>query len=393
MKKIYPSLIILLILLINVDSIFGIPAFARKYRMSCKTCHSPFPTLKAYGDDFAGNGFVLKDKDAPRYYVKTGDADLSLLRELPLAVRLEGYLTYNTRNSDLADFTAPYLLKLLSGGSIAKDVAYYFYFFFSERGEVAGIEDAFIMFNNLFGSELDFYIGQFQVSDPLFKRELRLTYDDYMIYKSSPGVSNINLTYDRGVILNYGFESGTNLTLEILNGTGIGGASPFRTFDTDKYKNLFANVSQDIGEHFRLGVAGYYGKEKIENLSDSTAGTNELWMAGADATVSIDRFELNLQYLERRDDNPFARSVAEVNDVKTQGGLAELIFRPQGDDSKWYAVALYNKVKSDDPIINFESVAVHFGYLLSRNIRIVGEFSYNLEANYGRTGIGFISAF
>lgn len=382
-----------LILLINADFIFGIPAFARKYRMSCKTCHSPIPKLKAYGDEFAGNGFVLKDKDAPRYFIETGDADLSLLRELPVAVRLEGYLTYNTRNSNLSDFTAPYLLKLLSGGSIAKDVAYYFYFFFSERGEVAGIEDAFIMFNNLFGSELDFYVGQFQVSDPLFKRELRLTYDDYMIYKVNPGVSKINLTYDRGIILNYGFETRTNLTLEILNGTGIGGATPFRTFDTDKYKNIFANVSQDIGEYFRIGIEGYYGNEEIENITDSTAGINELWMAGVDATIAIDQFEFNVQYLERRDDNPFARSVAESNKFKTRGGLAELIFRPEGDESKWYAVALYNRVKSDDPGINWESVAFHFGYLLKRNIRLVAEFSYNIEDKYGRTGIGFVSAF
>ena len=38
------------------------------------------------------------------------------------------------------------------------------------------------MFNNLFGSELDITVGQFQISDPLFKRELRLTKDDYYIY-------------------------------------------------------------------------------------------------------------------------------------------------------------------------------------------------------------------
>ena len=69
--------------------------------------------------------------------------------------------------------------KLLSGGALTKNVAYYFYFFFSERGEVAGVEDAFLMFNNVGNSELDIYAGQFQVSDPLFKRELRLFYQDY----------------------------------------------------------------------------------------------------------------------------------------------------------------------------------------------------------------------
>ncbi|MDF1611121.1 hypothetical protein [Stygiobacter electus] len=84
-----------------------------------------------------------------------------MFREFPLALRLEGYVTYNNKNSEKLDFTAPYLLKFLSGGAVTKNVPYYFYFFFSERGEVAGIEDAYIMFNNLFDQDLDLYVGQF----------------------------------------------------------------------------------------------------------------------------------------------------------------------------------------------------------------------------------------
>jgi len=394
MKKILSfSLFIVIIISLSAEDIFSIPAFARKYKMSCKTCHAPIPKLKAYGNDFAANGFVIKDKDAPRYYVKTGDEDLSLLRDIPFAIRFEGYLTYNIRNSEFTDFTAPYLLKLLSGGSIAKDISYYFYFFFSERGNVAGIEDAFLMFNNVFNTEIDFYIGQFQVSDPLFKRELRLTFDDYIIYIVRPGESRINLTYDRGVIFNYGFDTGTGITLEVLNGTGIGEASLFRAFDKDKYKNVFANVTQDIGEHFRLGVEGYYGNELLDNLNTDTSERNELWMAGADATISVEPLELNLQYLYRNDSNPFASIPSEVREVNTKGGLAELIFKPKGDESDWYMVALYNKVNSGDPNIRWESLGLHFGYLARRNIRLVFEYSYNIEHEYGRIGVGFVSAF
>jgi hypothetical protein len=373
------------------NDVFAIPAFARKYKMTCKTCHSPFPTLKAYGDEFAGNGFQLKDKDAPRYYVETGDDDLSLLRELPVALRFEGYVTYNIRNSERTDFTAPWILKLLSGGAITKDISYYFYFFFSERGEIAGIEDAFLMFNDLFSTELDFMIGQYQVSDPLFKRELRLTFDDYMIYLVRPGYSNINLAYDRGVMFNYGFNSGTNINLQVLNGTGIGQATPFRAFDKDKYKNVFTAISQDLGEHFRIGVSGYYGNELIENPDTQLTFKNEIWMAGVDASASAGPLELNLQYVERRDKNPYVLSSPE--DINTRGGLAELIFRPDGDESKWYGVLLYNKVNSDDQEIKWESLAFHLGYLVRRNIRIVGEYSYNIHEKFGRIGVGFITAF
>ena len=392
MKKIFTLAVLTFIITSIISSdIFAIPAFARKYNMTCKTCHSPFPKLKAYGDEFAGNGFQLKDQDAPRYYLETGDDELSLIRDIPLALRFEGYVTYNVQNSELSDFTAPWILKLLSGGAITKDVAYYFYFFFSERGDVAGIEDAFLMFNDLFNTELDFMIGQFQVSDPLFKRELRLTFDDYIIYTIRPGYSNINLAYDRGVIFNYGLDTGTNINFQVLNGTGIGGTSSFRTFDDDKYKNVFAAVSQDIGEQFRLGVSGYYGNELINNPDTVFSATNELWMAGVDASVAFGPLELNLQYVERRDKNPFAH--VDSDELQSRGGFGELIFRPDGDDSKWYGVILYNNVFSDDKLVEWESAAFHLGYMLRRNIRLVGEYSYNIKNEFGRIGLGFVTAF
>src|SRR4030042_7002174 len=154
------------------------------------------------------------------------------------------------------------------------------------------------MFNDVFNSELDFYLGQFQVSDPLFKRELRLTFEDYQIYRARVGDSNINLTYDRGVMFTYGFPSGTDFTVEILNGTGIGEANPFRNFDDDKYKNLVFRVSQDLGDYFRLGGFAYVGKEEEKGIG------NSLWFLAADATVSAGPLELNPPDVEGRDGHP-----------------------------------------------------------------------------------------
>ncbi len=374
------------------EEILAIPAFARKYSMTCKTCHSPFPKLKPYGDEFAANGFVLKDKDAPRYFVETGDNDLSLIRDLPLAIRLEGYLTYNNNKSDNSDFSAPYIIKLLSGGSITNNISYYFYFFFSERGEVAGLEDAFLMFNNLFSSDLDFYIGQFQISDPLFKRELRLTFEDYMIYDATVGYSNINLTYDRGVMFTYGFESGTDLTLEVLNGNDLALANSFKVFDNDKYKNLFGRISQDITQNIRIGGFGYWGKEEQESRQIPVKETNEIWMLGPDLTVDVDPLQLNVQYVERRDKNPFFLNY-NADQIKTRGAFGELIFKPDGDNSKWYAVGLYNWVESGQNDLDVKTGTINLGYLLRRNFRLTGEFTYDFTNKFGQASVGLITAF
>lgn len=382
--------------IVSYEEAEAIPAFGRKYRMSCTTCHAPIPRLKDYGDDFAGNGFQLEDQDAPRFYVETGDTDLDLIRDFPIAVRMDGFIQHQTY-SDEADMSVPYNLKLLSGGAITRDIAYYFYFYMSEHGEVAGVEDAYIMFNNLLDSELDIYVGQFQVSDPLYKRELRLTYEDYPIYKLAPGNSNINLTYDKGLMLTYGFETGTDIIAEVINGNGLVEAGDFGTFDHDKYKNVVGRISQDVGDYVRVGVFGYYGKEASPNDSiAAVAAPNEVWLAGPDMTLSYqDKLQLNLQYLERRDDNPFFAMADSVpsSEVESRGGLAELIIMPDGARSKYYGVVLYNKIESDLADSEYETITAHVGYLVRTNLRLIAENTYDITKEENRAIIGFVSAF
>ena len=371
------------------DKAEAIPAFARKYKMSCTTCHAPIPRIKEYGDEFAGNGFVLKDQDAPRYYVETGDENLDLIRDFPFAVRFDGFIKHQTETGRNLDLTTPYNIKLLSGGSLTKNVAYYFYFFFSERGEVAGLEDAFIMFNDLFDSELDIYVGQFQVSDPLFKRELRLTYDDYQIYRFKPGESNINLTYDRGIMATFATADGTDLIFEIVNGNGLAEAGDFRTYDNDKYKNLVGRVSRGFGDYVRLGAFGYYGKE-----ANDAGRKNEVWMLAPDMTYSpSDKLELNVQYVERRDDNPSFLSPSPDDKIATRGGFAELIYLPEGERSRWYAAGLYNQVDSDYDAQDYQSITAHIGYLMRTNIRLIAETTYDIENEENRIVVGFIAAY
>jgi hypothetical protein len=390
MKKQCAIFMLLAIVLGIAGTLDAMPAFARKYNLSCKTCHAPFPKLKPYGEEFAADGFTLKDKEAPRYFADTGDEKVSLIRNLPFALRLEGFASLNNGNGKTLDLSTPYLIKLLSGGELFRNVSYYFYFFFSERGKVAGLEDAFLMFNEVIG-ELDVIVGQFQVSDPLFKGELRLSYEPYKIYKVKPGFSGIDLTYDRGVMLSYALKGGTDLVLEVINGSGIGesDANPNGNFDADKYKNVMGRVSQDIGDSLRVGAFGYFGKER-----GATGLVNSMWMAGADFTWTSPKLELNLQYVERRDDNPWF--LPGIPEVATRGAFAELVYLPRGDDSPWYGAGLFNWVDSDQDELDYTAATLHGGWMLRRNFRLVAEATYAFasdQGKYPRFGIGLVTAF
>ncbi len=386
MKKIIITLFITAFIAGFYADSSAIPAFARKYNMSCNVCHSPFPKLKPYGEDFAANGFQLPDKEPARFFKNTGDELLTLMREIPVALRFELYGQYENARDVNPDFRSPYILKLLSGGNIYKDISYYFYFFFSERGSVAGIEDAFVMFNNVFSKkiDMDLYAGQFQISDPLFKRELRTELEDYKIYATTPGRSMANLKYDRGLMLTYGAPTKTDFALEVINGSGIDTKD---VFDVDKYKNAMFRVSQEVTPFLRIGGFGYYGKEQLDSVS------NELYMAGADLTLGNDKVELNAQYVYRSDMNPGMTGIKPAERVKTNGGFVELLFSPNGDKSRVTGSLLYNYVDSDFKELNYQSYTGTLNYLLARNVRLVGEYTYIKDTKTSKVSLGIISAF
>ncbi len=375
----------------------GIPAFARKYSISCQVCHSPaIPRLKTFGDDFAGNGFRLTEYESPRYFLQTGDEKLSLLRELPLGIRIDGFASYNFDDKGQSDFSAPFIIKIMSGGELSEKLSYYFYFLFNERGAVAGVEDAFLMYRDLFGSGISFYIGQFQASDPLFKSELRYTLESYKIYGTSPGNSAADLKYDRGIIVERDFKTGTTLLGQILNGCGIGEADEGYLFDKDKYKNFMGKITQSVGRNLSIGMFGYRGKELLQDPTMSFADiVNDLYMFGPDISLNFsDKFVLNLQYLWRNDSQVFTGSGDIVSDTDTDGGFAELIFSPAGDRSKWYLTGLVNLINSDQDDLDYNSATLHAGYLLRRNVRLVTEFTQVMEpVSYGKVSAGFVSAF
>jgi hypothetical protein len=98
-----------IILLTAAPSVKAIPAFARKYKTACSTCHNNWPELNDFGRAFKANGFRFpKDddqfvKDPPLmlgaeaqketfpYSIYPGELPI-----LPIAFRYSGYLTYNS---------------------------------------------------------------------------------------------------------------------------------------------------------------------------------------------------------------------------------------------------------------------------------------------------------
>jgi hypothetical protein len=367
----------------------AIPAFARKYGYSCEVCHAPVPRLKAYGEEFMDNGYRIPDKEPPRATIDTGDPTLLLQRELPLAMRFDGYLAYEPNGSVKGDFATPVAMKIISGGNISDHISYYTYFLMTEDSKIVGLEDTYLYFHDLFGTPLSLSIGQFRVTDPIKPAETRLTVENYMIYKFQVGESRIALSYDRGIMAGYGTDFGLDFVAEVVNGNGI---EEQDIFDSDKYKCFLFRASQNLWkDQIRIGILGYTGKEAGDN-----ALTNTVTYFGPDVRLRLPNVEVLLEYVRRKDSNPsFVRAEFAPGGLShaTDAYLAEATFSAQGDKSKTFYTAAYNLVDSSLAGTNYQTLTFNVSHLLRRNLRVLAEYTRDLDGDGHRFFAGLMTAF
>ena len=126
---------------------------------------------------------------------------------------------------------------------------------------------------------------------------------------------------------------------------------------------------------------------------------------GPDATVSAGEFEVNAQYLRRTDSNPlFARPAAST---AVDAAFAEIIWSPGGPGGRLFFTGLGNWIQADDPLLSlrlgeqedgtgylrrYRTVAGGAHWLLARNLRLMGEATWDLERESARFTTGVIAA-
>jgi hypothetical protein len=379
----------------------AIPAFARKYRVSCSLCHSAPPKLNEFGENFAAQGFELAPGAAPVDTIDTGDALLQLPAGLPLAVRMDLFAELRTgvpADATRLDLQTPWNIKLLSGGPLGKKVSYYMYFFLGERGEVAGLEDAYVQFTDIGSSGISLMVGQFQVSDPLFKRELRLTVEDYQPYRVRVGDARPDLTYERGLMAFFSPWEGADVTAAVVNGNGLSAASEQRVFDSDNLKNFAGRFSQSVGP-LRIGAFGYIANQEKPDAVD------EIVVWGPDATLTLGAAgELSAQFLRRTDDDPFFRGEDVAETTTVDAAMAELVLWPQGPTGRLFFSGIFNWINADEPLFTVRAGedglleqytygAAGVSWLLQRNLRLSGEAGWDFEREGARLTLGMMAAF
>lgn len=388
------ALLALALSLLGPRTAWSIPEFARRYNLTCAVCHDAFPHLNAFGENFAAMNYKLPNWRSSNT-LDLGDERLALPARPPFAVRMQAYVqardgedidpaTGLTGNDAELDFQTPYLIKLLSSSPLSDNITYYFYGIFAEKGGNGEtlIEDAWFRHGNVFGSGIGMQLGQFQVSDLMFPREVRLTFQDYYAYRAA------GLTYDRGVIFDRGVGR-FDLALGAVNGNGItdnfaidspGYRRPDAMFDNDTRKNVFGRVGLPIGGA-ALGLFALSGEQRsAAGLAGAARGARntDKKVLGLDlaGTASGGRLHWYAQALWNEWDGFL--DAAPGRDFDWFGGFAGADYVR---NDRWTFSLLYNYAEANDfdgtgtiyEGIGIDSLTFTASYYFMRNLKAVFE--------------------
>ncbi|MFQ5748333.1 MAG: hypothetical protein ACE5H3_02615 [Planctomycetota bacterium] len=183
------------------------PEFARKYGISCSTCHLAVPRLNDFGRRFRANGFQMPGtiESTPVWGQKTPPIGL-MIHEMGLGRRVQNRMGVKSatgipprRSLSLTGFRN-LSLEFFSGGIVAENLSYLVVGEFENELEVEGgtvrtnlstaLEQVFFEYNNLDGGKTgnaNFRVGQFELEIPFSQmRSFSSDLSDFLIYSVAP---------------------------------------------------------------------------------------------------------------------------------------------------------------------------------------------------------------
>ncbi|TMD70269.1 MAG: hypothetical protein E6I81_14470 [Chloroflexi bacterium] len=321
----------------------AIPPFARKYGLPCSACHTAWPELNAFGQTFKDNGYqLMNDRDSPIWQSPA---------YFPLGLRTTPHFNFESTTKQVVDSTPgvagpPFAEKTLtqsgfdlSGidflmlGTLYKNVTFGLVPTLDPDG-TAGVETAFVRFDNLGGSPwANVKLGKFELDNLLSEKRIVLLsnngglYQNYHFIPLSDG-TNFELGANQiGLeLMGHSLNSYTRYSLAVLTGTngdpGLGAGSTYDAAFT--LSHAFDAGSMGVE---RLGVYGYVGQRPTVFQTTggtpiaASAGTRKpFYRVGVTGNFSFGKLELLPFLMHGFDDKALT---AGTNNATWNGGLLE----------------------------------------------------------------------
>ena len=281
---------------------YAIPAFSRKYKIGCNTCHTVYPQLNEFGRDFKNNGYRTPDEVGT---VDTLDFWSKGFDQLPLTVHGKISQEITPSGQPVTNATILDELQLNAAINFSNKVSFYLHTHLWEGGAAGEPLVVALRISDIFNNDLvSLRAGQYQL--PLsFSPEIeRLSAFDYLAYTQALGANP--WTIDQPQL---GFELTGDLGNDVWYWAGIVNGSGFEsnvftgTLDNNSSKDPYLRIAKNFGEN-HIGVFAYYGTNAI--LQDDTTGldhTDRFYRLGGDVRWNCSSLNIQSSFVYGRDHN------------------------------------------------------------------------------------------
>jgi hypothetical protein len=365
---------------------YSIPAFARRYEVSCRVCHlSAYPRLNEFGEQFKENGYQFRPgaeepvKARKDIEVSTPDEKLIVHRELPLSVRFKSHVTVN-QNPEVArdqgknatEFVFPSEGVLVGGGTLHKDISALFSFTFVPEPDLHYIHFGF---NNIIKDGwLNARVGKFLMLDYLKPGHRRITIHSNVPYEATMGKNPFYLDAHQAGIDIWGRpEFGPFFyQFALVNGS----QEHHGPTDSDDFRDIYSRLSYTFNMRHTFGIMGYYGNAVIEESENGVTSrfNDKFVLAGADAEISLGPVLFFASGFAGQHKDPF-------NTGQTGSYFAFNTDLTCDFTSRLTGVLLFHQVWSpDDHGVEAIHLIPHLSYMVLRNMKASLEYMVNTHA-------------
>jgi hypothetical protein len=364
MKKVLSVIIAVFALLqLVTDNAYAIPAFARKYKTSCATCHNGFPKLTAFGEAFRRNGYqfpggtdaeFVKEDPVPLgsegYKKAFPDAIWpgSLPGTSPISLFLNGEIDYNPKYDPADPTTAARFtfgglgnsIEAVAAGTLGDDLSFWGHAILNSDGTLE-LNRMFLIFSNLIGDSYAFNARVGVIEPSLFSFSTHRAWTEGYWITTRPFSNDMGWSFEetqKGIELNGMLSGRFGYSAGIVEGFG----------QVHSDKDYYAHVTYKVGGLpldgvMKEGTTLNNAKPYMDNSltfgafvysGSAVIGANDVFQKnsfsvfGGDANAFYDRYNLFGGITVRKDNNPFLESASQSANTTTWFGELDVTVFP-----------------------------------------------------------------
>ncbi len=320
-------------LCLSIHRSYGTPAFARKYKTSCATCHEGFPKLNPFGEAFRRNGYQFPGhtdaeftKEDPVPLGSEGNKRAfpdaiwpgSIPGSSPIAVFLNGEVDYNPRG--IPRFTFGGLgnsIEAVAAGTLGEDLSFWGQLALNSDGTVE-INRVFAIFSNLVGDDYALNARVGVIEPGIFSFSTHRAWMEGYWFTTRAFSNDMGWTLEetqKGIELN-GMACGRfNYAAGLVEGFGtphsgkdfyLHAGYKFGGFPLDGVVEGDSTHGPSLpGSETSLTIGGFLYRGSAVLGTDPTTQGNNFSFYGVDVNAYYDRFNLFGGVGMRKDDEPF----------------------------------------------------------------------------------------